>query len=361
MKIIDKLPDVFCLNNGKRVEDKSEWNIRRSELLDLIQKEEYGYMPPKPESIIFTHLHTHNEKSFRSSVNYQYSIDVDGKFQILVRLMVPEGEGPFPVIINGDGCWRYASEKVTNEILKRGYIFAEFNRLQIVPDNYINERNFGLYNAYPEGNFGALAAWAWGYHRVIDLLETLNFASVDQIGITGHSRGGKAVLLAGATDERIAVTNPNNSGCGGAGSFKLQADNCEKAEDLMKNIPYWFCENLRKYVDNEKDMPFDQHFLEALVAPRGLLSTEALGDLWANPQGTWQIHKAALEVYKFLEDEAQKGIFYREGEHSHRLEDWCVFLDFCGFIFTKTEQERCYSESPFQEDELFFDWRAPEK
>ncbi len=55
-------------------------------------------------------------------------------------------------------------------------------------------------------------------------------------------------------------------------------------------------------------MPFDQHFLKALVAPRALLSTEGLGDLWSNPSGTWQTYLAAREVCRFLGAEERIGI-----------------------------------------------------
>ena len=45
---------------------------------------------------------------------------------------------------------------------------------------------------------------------------------------------------------------------------------------------------------------FDVMTQFCLVAPRGLLCTEALGDLWANPSGTWQAYLAAREAFQFL-------------------------------------------------------------
>jgi hypothetical protein len=68
-----------------------------------------------------------------------------------MTLYIPPGEGPFPVVISGDACWRYATDKVIDEVLRLGMILAVFNRVEIAPDIYNSERNSGIYRVYPEG------------------------------------------------------------------------------------------------------------------------------------------------------------------------------------------------------------------
>jgi hypothetical protein len=281
-------------------------------------------------------------------------------FHFLLHLLIPQGDGPFPVSLNGDACWRDSADPIVCEVIGRGCVLAQFNRVEIVPDNLCSERSTGLYRVYPEGNYGALSAWAWGYHRCVDFLHTLPFVDAQRIAVTGHSRGGKTVLLAGATDERIALTAPNNSGCGGAGCFRWQGPQSETLADILRVFPYWFSPRLKEFIGKEAILPFDQHSLKALVAPRALLSTEALGDLWANPEGTWQTHLAAREVYRFLGAEDRIGIWYRVGGHDHGEVDWKALLDFADWQWrgktTTTRFDRC----PFDNLPRPFSWSATE-
>jgi hypothetical protein len=248
---------------------------------------------------------------------------------------------------------------VAHEALSRGYALATFNRTEIVPDNYRNDRDTALYRVYPEGDFGALAAWAWGYHRVIDFLLTQDYVNPEQISVVGHSRGGKTVLVAGATDERIALTAPNNSGSGGAGCYRWHGEGGEKIDDGMRMVPYWYTPRMNDYLGREEALPFDQHSLKAMVAPRALLSTEALGDVWANPTGTWQTFDAAREIYRFLGVEERIGIWYRDGDHAHGLVDWKAFLDFADLQFRGIVPERRFDVNPFPDMKRAFSWTAP--
>ncbi len=175
----------------------------------------------------------------------------------------------------------------------------------------------------------------------------MDFVDKARIAVVGHSRGGKASLLAGATDERIALTSANDSGCGGAGCYRQQGSGAETLADILRNFPYWFGPRLGEYIGREDELPFDQHFLKAAVAPRLLLTTEALGDLWANPTGTWQTHAAARQVYRFLGIEERMGIWYREGGHAHSRADWDALLDFMALHFRGRPPVDRYDQDPF--------------
>jgi len=151
--------------------------------------------------------------------------------------------------------------------------------------------------------------------------------------VTGHSRGGKTALLAGATEERIAVTAPNDSGCCGAGCTRSPDEGGERLADITRGFPHWFSPRLSGFVGKEFDLPFDQHALKAAVAPRALLSTEARDDTWASPRGTRLTHEAAREIYRALGIESRIGIRYRDGGHAHTLDDWRALLGFCDLQF----------------------------
>lgn len=333
----NQLPDPLVFDDGTPVRSADEWPRRRREILETIVDIEYGGLPPAPPTTHARDLHPAKIKRLGGARfrNIGVTAETDPPVSFMLYALVPDGEGPFPVVVNGDGCWLYVSDEVRREALGRGIALAQFNRVEIAPDDYTDARDTGLYLAYPDHTFGAVAAWAWGYHRCVDVLTRMDEIDADRIAVVGHSRGGKTSLLAGATDERIAVTGANDSGAGGAGCYRIQGPESERIEHLMRNIAYWFGPKLKDYVGRETELPFDQHFLKALVAPRALVTTEALGDLWANPTGAWQTHRAAREVFKFLDAEDRIGIHYREGAHAHTLDDWKTFLDFAEAMFAR--------------------------
>ena len=357
-----ELPNPFVFRDGRPVRTAGDWKERRKEIQEIIVNIEYGGLPPTPSGIEIERLHSSTAKTFSGANFTQYRIvnKDHPSFHFRLDVMTPaEKKGKLPVVLTGDACWKYATDEIVADILRRGYIFAQFSRTAIVPDVYNSDRDTGLYKCYPEHKFGAIAAWAWGYHRCVDALLTLGQVDPKAIAIVGHSRGGKTVLLAGATDERIAVTAPNDSGSGGAGSFVWQGPESENMGHGKEMIPYWYGPDLWQYIGKETEMPFDQHFLKALVAPRALVSTEALGDVWANPSGTLKTHLAAKEVFKFLGVEDQIGIWFREGEHYHGVNDWSSFLDFMEWrLFGKNPTGK-FDANPFPELPTGFSWRAP--
>lgn len=358
---VTELPDPFTFADGSRVKTKDDWARRRAELQGMFLHYEYGQLPPAPGNTRGVELYSGNYKLTSKITNRIFKITAgpDQKVSFVLDLLVPKGQGPFPVIIRGDMCWGKLDDEIAAEVVRRGYILADFNRTELAPDNK-NYRETGVYQAYPDSDGGALAAWAWGYQRCVDFLLTLDYVAKDKIAITGHSRGGKATLLAGATDPRIALTAPNDSGCGGAGSYKFQAPKSEDLKAITSHFPFWWGPRFASFVDKVDRLPFDQHELKALCAPRALFETEALGDLWANPEGTRQSYAAAKEVYKFLGAPDKIAIVYREGVHAHTADDWKALLDFADQVFFGKKSDRDFDANPFPSTPKKFNWSAPQ-
>jgi hypothetical protein len=179
--------------------------------------------------------------------------------------------------------------------------------------------------------------------------------------VTGHSRSGKAALLAGALDERIALVAPQGSGCAGVASYRFRRPDAESLRDITHNFSHWFVPGLRDFVGREQRLPFDQHFLLALVAPRPLLSIDAAGDFWANPDGTRASHLGALPVYEFLGAGGKLSMFIRPGGHLLADEDWRVLLDFTDLhFFGKPTRTRFLPASPLPGSPTHH-WQAPRR
>jgi len=306
-EVLSQLPDPFLFEDGTRVHTIEDWENRKKELYNIAIELPYGKQPPKPE---FMHVETLG----LSSRNRTYRITAgpaDHPVSFRMFLFIPSvAKEPWPIAIDGDLCWDYAfNQEYINAFLSRGIALVLFDRQELAADIRDSGRRSPLYRAYPDLNFGALSAWAWGYSRCVDALLHLGVADPDCIAFTGHSRGGKAALLAGALDERATIVNPNNSGCGGCGCYRVIAkgitedgkeERNETLEDILDQFDYWFSPALKDYYNHVEQLPFDQHELKALVAPRILLEGNAASDLWANPVGSVQTAIAADEVYKFL-------------------------------------------------------------
>jgi hypothetical protein len=362
MSAAHELPNPFVMRDGASVRAPKDWPARRREIMELVIPTEYGRLPPTPGRTEGEELHRHEVARLDNARHAQFRIRTGPGLSVsfTLDLLVPAGEGRRAVMLKGDLCWWGAvSDASALAILRRGYILAQFNRTELAHDDDRIDRTSSLHLAHPDMDFGALAGWAWGFHRCVDFLRTLDFVDHGRIAVTGHSRGGKAALLAGATDERIALTAPNGSGCGGSGSFLRLGPDCEALSRIISVFPYWFSPGLKEYIGREEALGFDQHFLKALVAPRPLLSTEAFGDLWANPTGTWLTQEAAREVYRFLGAEERIGTHFREGGHEQNTEDWSALLDFADLQLYGKPTPRRFDPRPFPDLPPGFTWSAP--
>ncbi|MBR3766661.1 MAG: acetylxylan esterase [Clostridia bacterium] len=325
--------------------------LTKEEMLEILQREEYGFMPPPPDKISFEKKQLRNDNVFAGKgklweITIKCTIG-EKEFSFPVSLMLPEGTGPFPFFVNIN-----FEKNVPNyyfpaeEILDNG--FAAFNLYfnDVTADNGdFTDGLAGIF--YPDGkrkpqDCGKIAMWAWAASRCLDYAETEKKLDMKKAAVCGHSRLGKTALLAGASDPRFRFVHSNDSGCSGAAIARENTG--ETIRDIHRSFYYWFCENYRKYIDNEENMPFDQHFLLACISPNFVSVGSASEDDWANPMNEqlscfaaspafekeglkgFICNKQALVGDKFFEGNI--GYFLRKGKHFFSREDWNNIFEF---------------------------------
>lgn len=186
-------------------------------------------------------------------------------------------------------------------------------------------RGVGLfYNLYGKSaNASAMTAWVWGVSRIIDSLEANPSANINtsKIAVTGCSRDGKGALMAGAFEERIALTIPQESGSGGDACWRIskyeqdQGSQVQTATEIVtENV--WFSTNFNNYVNNLNVLPYDHHLLAAMVAPRALISYENTDYVWLSALSDFGCMTAAHTVYQALGVTSNHG-FEQVGGHAH--------------------------------------------
>ncbi len=364
-QLLSKLPDLFTMEDGTRVTTPEQWQDRRKELYRTAVELQYGVMPPKPEILEVEPLDSGDDiRSYRIITGTRKT-----PVSFIMRVIRPSKPGVYPAIVDGDLCWKYSFDRdYLNAVIGQNVMLVLFNRTELVPDRLDCGRNGPLYRTYPDYTFSAIGAWAWGYARCVDALEQLGIADLDHIAFCGHSRGGKTALLAGVLDERACIVNPNDSGAGGAGCYRVrmkavQEDGkehrSERLSDLMGPVPFWFGPEMPAYIDREGELPFDQHFLKALIAPRILLETEAASDIWANPIGSYQTALAAKEAYRLLDAEENLLLYYRRGYHFHKPEDIGLLAKILNQKIAGEAFEEGSFRLPFEPVEPAFDWACP--
>ncbi len=384
------LPEALKMEDGTEVKTAQDWlEKRRPEIFKLFQDNIYGTVPPKFESMTFTvenvKKDARNGKATRKEVVINFNGKPDGiKARMLVYIPNNRPAGskvPAFLGLNFRGNHTITDEPdvtitpawVPNEpdlgrinnksteasrgkslgrwpidlVLDKGYALCTIYTGEIAPDTaskYLEGVDSLFSEKKDDRSWGAIGMWAWGLSCGLDYLYTDPDIDGSKVAVIGHSRLGKTALWAGAIDSRFALVVSNNSGCGGAALYRRRVG--ETMKIMSKNLRYWFCEQINRFVDKENELPVDMHELIALEAPRPIYVASANLDMWADPKGEFLSACAAAPVYALFTDNPLGNIkpgvmpaidtpvggiisyHVRTGKHDITVWDWEQYLNF---------------------------------
>ena len=327
------LPDPLVLKNGQPV-TKAEiwWKQRRPEIVAAFDDEIYGHAPTHLPTVKWTVASTTRESQGDVPVITKQLVGhVDNATDPAIEVSIPltlttpaNAKARVPVILALEFdpevmaalAKRFPNFKPPVEtgpnwkqqLLAKGWGYAIFIPSKVQADNGagLNEGIIGLANhGQPRGpgDWGTLRAWAWVAGRCLDYFETDPAVDPHRVGITGHSRYGKAALVTMAYDSRFAIAYISSSGEGGAKILRRNWG--ELVENLAApNEYHWMAGNFLKYAGplHPTDLPVDAHELIALCAPRPVFigggATD--GDGWADAKGMFLAAEGAGPVYRLL-------------------------------------------------------------
>lgn len=188
---------------------------------------------------------------------------------------------------------------------------------------------------------GAIACWAWGLCRILDGLSQLEGIDPRRIAVFGHSRLGKAALLAGAMDDRFAAVIPSQSGTGGVAPHVKRTPQAESVRQITRVFPHWFAPTYAQAADHPELIPVTPADLVRMCAPRPMLVCNAQDDLWADPEGQFEMLQEAADAWKdrggfpaqatpMLGGRVggRLAFFLRPGGHALTTAEWQAFLTF---------------------------------
>jgi hypothetical protein len=378
--VYPKLPNPLVLDNGKPVTSaKMWWTQRRSQIDELFSEEIYGRVPAHVPKVTWEAVSTTREKNGDVPVitkklagHVDNSSDPAITVNIDLTLSTPAGaKGPVPVVMEF-GLSKAMMEALAKrfpqfaamagtgptwqqQVLARGWGYAEYVPTSVQADNGagLTEGIIGLSNRgrprMPD-EWGVLRAWAWGASRALDYFETDPAVDAKQVGIEGHSRYGKAALVAMAYDRRFAIAYISSSGEAGAKLYRHIFGE-EVGNIAAENEYHWMAGSFLKYDGPLRvaDLPVDANELIALCAPRpvfvGAGNSQPSGDGWVDPEGEFMAEAGANPVYELL---GKKGLgatvfppigtalmsgdlAWREQDGGHTpVPNWPYFIEFAG-------------------------------
>jgi hypothetical protein len=348
LPIIRPLPDPFEFFNKARHDDDRDtrfrsWERRRNEIKAAIEQYEIGPKPDCSDCTItanYVPAATEGAKGVLTVV-----VTRNGKSLTLtsgVYIPTGMGDGPFPALIPmtffSSPTGANPGSLPASVITSRPIATVDFVHNQVTAYAFgsADHSNDPFYQLYPElcagtcngmqSNSGQYAAWSWGVSRLIDGIEIASRREVNplpidmkHLGATGCSYAGKMALFAGAFDERVALTIPQESGGGGAPAWRItrQIEAYGASEDIQRTNYDWFAGQMRQFSgDNGYKLPTDHHELMGMVAPRALLVTGNTDFYWLSNRSNYITSRATQRIYETFGIGDRFG-FYIDGGHGH--------------------------------------------
>jgi hypothetical protein len=381
------LPELLRCQDGTLVQQQEQWPARRAEILELFASQQFGRMPSKTLPCKVS-LVEEGDACDGKARRQQLRICFDEATHTGMNLLVyrpKNATGPVPAflglnfhgnhtvlddpaIILNDGWFRNNADYGVDDhrakdagrgkaseawsvdyIIEQGFALATAYYGDIDPDIDDGFHN-GIHplfqaadwNGRAPDEWGSIGAWAWGLSRGLDAIAS-HCPAIDaqRVAVIGHSRLGKTALWAAANDQRFAMLISVQAGCGGGALARRRFG--ETIWRITTAFPHWFCLNYNRYQNAEETMPFDQHMLLALAAPRPAYISSAAEDLWADPKGEFLALKHAEEAYALFAKQGlgrdllpplntpigdSLGYHIRPGKHAVTRYDWEAYLAF---------------------------------
>jgi len=333
MPSIPFLPDPLVLDEGGKnipIKTMEQWQEKREWMKKEIKHWLTGTFPPAPDNLQAKIISEKKDGDVTLRM-VELRFGPNHKAKMTLELIIPPGDGPFPVFLTQ---WNHRGWAMI--AVRRGYIGCSYAGADSKDDT---EAYADIW--YPDYDFTRLMRRAWGAHRVVDYLYTLPIVDTDRIGLTGHSRNGKQSLMAAAFDERITAVIPSSGGTGSEDPWRYTSnkfDN-ETIVQITTNFPHWMHPRLRFFVGREHKLPVDQNLMMALVAPRGLMLSSAITEHQGNPWGIEQNYRSVQRAYKFLGAEDKLAVRFRNGRHGTSARDIEAYVSFFDYVFHRKNIE----------------------
>jgi hypothetical protein len=367
------LPNPFIKADGTVAVSREEWPAQREYLKAMLEFYLYGHTPPGPyntQGEIIESKKIYDGAAIEDTVKITCGRDTVVSFAVTVKR--PARKGPFPIVIVMSGEFKPGltfydyllsigvSEKdariylpcpIEEELLEKGYALAFCKVTALCSDiDGCDVKQSPLAAAFPGYDWKAIAMWSFGLSRAADYLLTCNWADKEKLITMGGSRGGKVAMHSAVYDERFAVCIAAISGCGGAGNFRYLGGRMGRGLGQIESVGsitaknglgYFFADRLADFgkrgswfdPGDECYLPFDLHTVRSLIAPRAIISTDALDDVWCGAFGTQLSFHASQPVFNFLDADGKNAMCFREGGHYISEYDWHEAIAFCDNIF----------------------------
>ncbi len=339
------LPDYLYDENG---------NFDRQATLRVLLSEEYGFVDDQGVTLNVSVLKERQEDPYsgiyagrcKKHIQFQFTLTKkDRSAAFPVDLFLPDTEEDAPLVVALD--FRLDAETCycpLEEILEQNVAVARVLYSNITSDDGDFENGIAplLTDRTDPHAAGKIAIWAYAAGQIGSFMLEQGYVKPDRLYVAGHSRLGKTALLAAAIYPQFAGVHSNNSGCSGVAISREKRG--ETVEIICRLFPYWFATNYQKYAGRECEMPFDQHYLTALIAPRRLCVATAERDEWADTEAQYLSLEAASAIYEKCgvpglvnrelmttgssSSEGRIALIMRSGPHYFSRHDWNFFLDF---------------------------------